>query len=193
MHSTLLSFISRYVQLTSKEEERVIDTFSFREVPEKYKIVELGSISKELYFIKKGCGRLFYLKEGVEITGFLFTENMFIGSFESFLTGTPSNQIIEMEEASSLYVLSKENLEMLYTEIPKINVFVRKMLEERMIIAQQLVGSFVLNKPEERYEAMLRANPDLLNRFPQHILATFLGITPVSLSRIRQRIIKKEQ
>jgi CRP-like cAMP-binding protein len=72
--------------------------------------------------------------------------------------------------------------------VPKINVLMRKLLEERMSFAQKVVASFILNKPEDRYLALLARRPELLQRIPQNILSSYLGITPVSLSRIRKRL-----
>jgi hypothetical protein len=83
----------------------------------------------------------------------------------------------------------KNGLERLYELIPKINVFIRKLLEERFVNAQKVVTSYILLNPEERYFNMFKANPEILNRVPQHTLASYLGITPVSLSRIRKRIL----
>ncbi len=150
-----------------------------------------GQVCHDIFFMAKGCARLYYLKDGVEITGFFFTEGMFLNAFQSFLTRSPSRQIIETLEPCELLCLSYERLEELYRELPVTHVLMRKMLEERFISAQSLVSSFIMDSPEERYLKMLHAHPEILRRIPQHMLATFLGITPVSLSRIRKRILKK--
>jgi len=193
MYDQLFLAINKYIPLSSKEKELLSNHFIYREVPNQYRLVEQGQVCTEIFFLLEGCVRLYYLKNGEEVSGFLFTENMFLNAFDSFLTGGPSIQILETVEPCQFLVLSKESLEHLYSTFPKMNILFRKILEERFVNAQRLVASFVLDKPEERYLGMIAANPALLQRFPQHILATFLGITPVSLSRIRKRIAEKQK
>ena len=80
----------------------------------------------------------------------------------------------------------------LYEQVPKINILTRKIAEQRFINAQQILSSFLLDTPEERYLKFIEKNGDLLLRVPHHIIASFLGITPVSLSRIRKRVQEKQ-
>ncbi|MEM6966852.1 MAG: Crp/Fnr family transcriptional regulator, partial [Bacteroidota bacterium] len=134
--------------------------------------------------------RLYYDKDGEEITGFFFTENMMFAGFESFLSQQPSLQGIKTLEPCELIVIPYSAYQNLYDAIPRFNIFTRKLLEERFIFAQKVVASLILDKPEERYLNLFRRQPELLNRVPQHMLATYLGITPVSLSRIRKRIFE---
>jgi len=192
MYDQLIKSVSKYVQLAPKEKEHFVSQFIFREVPNQYRIVEEGAVCREVFFLLKGCVRLYYLKDGEELSGFLFTENMFFNSFESFLSGMPSVQILETVEPCEVLVLSKDKLDALFIEMPIMNTLFRKMLEERFINAQRVVATFVMDKPEERYLGILASNPALLQRFPQHMLATYLGITPVSLSRIRKRIAERK-
>jgi CRP-like cAMP-binding protein len=192
MFDLLLQQVSRYINLNKEEEKILLETLTYREVPPQFKLVDYQKICQEIYFLKSGCIRMYYLKDGEELTGFLFTEGMFFNSFESFIRQTPSLQIFETVEACELLVLSKDKLEVLYNKVPKMNEFFRKLLEERFINAQKVVATFVLDKPEERYLGILASNPSLLQRFPQNVLASYLGITPVSLSRMRKRIAERK-
>jgi CRP-like cAMP-binding protein len=88
-------------------------------------------------------------------------------------------------------VLTHEAQEKLYDIFPKMNEFIRKAIEQRFVLLHDLFISYLLNSPEERYLTLLNDRPDLLQRIPQHQIASFLGVTPVSLSRIRNRITKK--
>ena len=181
--------IEQYISLTDSDRDLLNNYFVYREVPKSYKLVEYGEKTDEWYFLNKGCVRFYYIKEsGDEATGFFFTENMFFTSFESFLSGEPGIQVFEALEDCELMVLQRKDLEQLYQILPDMNIFVRKLLEERFINAQRVVASFILLNPEERYFRMFQSNPQILNRIPQHTLATYLGITGVSLSRIRKRI-----
>jgi len=183
----------RLVSFSNKEKELIESELIYREIPAAYRLVDVGDVCKEIFFINKGCIRMYYLKDGEEKSGFLFTENLFVNAFESFLTGTPSMQVIESVENCQLLVLTKASLDKLYQSVPKFNILFRKMLELRFVNAQKVVASFILDKPEARYMKLLENQPELLDRFPQHMLASYLGITPVSLSRIRKRILQEKK
>lgn len=187
----LIPVIEKYVSLSNSEKNLLSDFFVYREIPKNHTIIQYGDVVKEWYFLIKGCVRFYYIKEnGKEATGFFFTENMFFTSFESFLTGEPSIQVFESLEPCELLVLKRNRVDELFKQIPAMQVFMWKLLEERFINAQRVVASYILYNPEERYLQMFKSNPSILNRVPQHTLATYLGITPVSLSRIRKRILE---
>lgn len=185
----LTNAISKYVPLSESEKTLISNYFTFKDISSHFKIIDYGEKTDEWYFLKKGCVRFYYIKEnGEEVTGFFFTENMFFTSLESFLTNEPSTQVFETLEPTELFAINKDDVESLCEELPKMNIFLRKLLEERFINAQKVLASFILLKPEERYYKMFERQPEILNRVPQHTLATYLGITPVSLSRIRKRL-----
>ena len=193
MEEEVFSEFSKLVNgLTTISEERlrkVCGALSIRSVAAKTVMVQKGQVADELYFIQKGLMRLFYTTNDLaEITGFIFSENMFAGCLESFLTQQPSLQTMEALEPTVLLVLSKNHLEELYETIPESHIIMRKVMEHRFVSSQQILSSYILYKPEERYIHFTKKFPSLLQRVPQHIIASFLGITPVSLSRIRNRI-----
>ncbi len=178
---------SQFVDLSAGEKKLLENAFSFRQIPKRFRLVSKGEVATELYFINKGLIRLYYTKGEEEITGFIFKENLFASSFDSFLRMTPSIQTLESLEECELLVISKDKLEELYHTLPNVNILTRKVAEQRFINAQQLLSSFLLESPEERYKTFELQHKDLLQRVPQNIIASFLGITPVSLSRIRRR------
>ena len=100
----------------------------------------------------------------------------------------PSQQILECLEDSEVLCISKDRLEKLYIDIPKFNTVTRKLAEQRFINAQRFFVSHLTQKPEERYHQFTSRFPDIVQRVPQHIIASFLGITPQSLSRIRLKL-----
>jgi CRP-like cAMP-binding protein len=190
MFNSFYQCISRIVLFTESEKQVLETAFSFRQVPRKFKLAEEGKVAKELYFINKGLVRLYYTKDGEEITGFIFKEHHFASSYDSFLRQVPSIQTLETLEDCDLLVINHKNLEQLYEALPKMHIVARKVAEQRFINAQLLLSSFILDSPEERYRKFEEQHGDLLLRVPQHIIASFLGITPVSLSRIRKRIME---
>jgi CRP/FNR family transcriptional regulator, anaerobic regulatory protein len=189
MFQLLYSYIHPFVQFNDREKRIFESAFSFRQVPKKYKLIEVGDIAREFYFVNKGLLRLYYEKDGEEIAAFFFREGLFASSYDSFLREQPGIQALDALEDTDLLVLSKQNLEELYTALPVMNILTRKISEQRFINAQQILSSFILDSPEERYRKFELMHKDLLQRVPQHMIASFLGITPVSLSRIRKRIL----
>ena len=186
-------FAEHYCSFTEAELEALEHSLKPVAVAKGEILLRPGEVSRYVYFVLKGCLRFFYLTEdGREITGFIFLEKMFAGSHESFHFQVPGNQTLEALEDCELLRMSHSDLERLYDELPIMNEFIRKIMSERLAFAQRVVASFVMNKPEDRYMALLKRRPELLQRVPQNILSSYLGITPVSLSRIRQRLAKEK-
>ncbi|MEI7585507.1 Crp/Fnr family transcriptional regulator [Runella sp.] len=190
-NSDILIGIKEVTGFSDKELEIVLQRFKAENFKKKTNLLSAGKTAKEVYFILSGCMRLFYEKDGEDISAFFFTEGMFAGAYDSFISQKPSRHSIEVIEECQVLTISFKDLQDLFIEFPKMNEFVRKVLEERFVELHQLFTSYILDSPEERYLNLLTHRPDLLNRIPQHQIATFLGITPVSLSRIRNRVMKK--
>lgn len=188
MYSQLRQYVSQLAPLTSNELAFLEEQCVYREVPKKFALISEGEVAKEIYFINKGCIRLFYPKEGEEVTAFIFLENLFATSLESLLQQAPSQQSLETLEDSELLVISHENLTEVYAYSTNFQMMGRRIAEQRFINAQRILSSHILDSPEERYEKLLTTQPEWFQRVPQHYIASFLGITPVSLSRIRKRI-----
>lgn len=193
MHQQFWRFAETFVRFSPHDKGLVEAKLLPLEVPAFYTLVRSGQTAGQIYFVNQGCLRFYYpLPDGQEVTGFIFEENHFAGILESFFAQTPSRQVLESLEPCQLLAISFQNLNELYELAPPMQVLVRKVLEQRMIYAQQVVASLIMQSPEERYQQLLQNRPGLLHRVPQKILATYLGITPVSLSRIRKRISGKK-
>lgn len=192
MHQNLIQAVSSLIDLSEQEAQILREVFKQKSFKKRDQLCALGTISKEIYFVNKGLLRLYYLNDENEITAFLFSENLFASAFPSFIEQKPSEQILECLEDTEVFYLSKNDLEKLYIDLPKFNIFTRKLSEQRFINAQKHFVSHLTEKPEERYRQFVNHFPNLIQRVPQHIIASFLGVTPVSLSRIRNRIAKKD-
>ncbi len=188
MFTAFFDYCSNEVSF-SREEKQVIESyFTVREVPKKFTLIPHGMIARELYFINKGLLRLYYTKNGEDITAFIFREHLFASCHDSFLRQLPSIQGLDTLEDCQLLVTTFEGLHALYKKVPRMERLTRKIAEQRFINAQQILSSHILDSPEERWKKFEALNGDLLLRVPHHMIASFLGITPVSLSRIRKRI-----
>lgn len=156
-------------------------------IPSKTILLEEGRVADRLYFIRKGCLRLFFYNEGKDITFQFFFEGDFVASFDSLYKGTPSLFSLESIEPSEVLFVKKKDF---YSEIEN-NSSLRKLYEEKIIerfsFYQRLFLSHIKNTPQQRYEELLKEYPNIIQRVPQHYIASYLGITPVSLSRIRNR------
>lgn len=150
-------------------------------------LLEEGHVADTLYFIKKGCLRLFFNDDGKDITFQFFFEEEIVGSFDSLYTGKPSLFSLETIEPSEVVAIKKDELfERINADSELRGLFEHK-LAERFRVYQQLFLSRIRLNPQQRYEELMRERPDILQRVPQHYIASYLGISPVSLSRIRGR------
>jgi CRP-like cAMP-binding protein len=171
--------------------ELVMKYFEAKNIKKKTILLKAGDRAQELYFIVSGCMRLFYEKDGSDISAYFFTDLMFAGAYDSFVSRQPSRHSIETSEDCQILTISNKGWQQLFIELPKMNGFVLKLIEERFISLHKLYTSLILDTPEERFINLQNERPDILQRIPQHQIATFLGVTPVSLSRIRNRLSKK--
>lgn len=191
MAEQFFTYTDTFVKFTQADKDLLASVLTFKQVDTKTELVSCDKRTDELFFLLKGCIRKFYVKDGEQITIYIMTENNFVSAFDSLMTGTTSKEVIECLEPCELLILKKADLEKLYKQIPLMNEFVRKILEQTLIQFQQALTSFILDNPEERYKKLVSKNPEILQRVPQHMLATYLGITATSLSRIRKRISEK--
>ena len=188
-YSQLKQYVSQWAPFSATELQWLEKQFVYREVPRKFSLIREGEIAHEVYFINKGCLRLYYSKEGDEVTAFIFLENLFATALDSLLQQTPSQQNLETLEDSELLVIDHNNFQRMYAHSVNFQIMGRRVAEQRFINAQHILSSYILDSPEERYQKLLQSQPEWFQRVPQHYLASFLGITPVSLSRIRKRIM----
>ena len=186
-----IDIFRQFTDFNDSELEIIMPYFEMRKFKKKAILLDIGKVSNEVFYIIKGCIRLYCEKDGEELSTYFFTENMFAGSYDSFLSRRPSKVAIETLEECEVLVLSHEAQEKLYDIFPKMNEFIRKAIEQRFVLLHDLFISYLLNSPEERYLMLQKERPELLQRIPQHQITSFLGVTRVSLSRIRNRITKK--
>lgn len=162
-------------------------------VPAKTTLLQEGEVSKNAYFIKKGCLRIWFNNNGKDVTFQFFFENQGVSSIESFKSGQPSLFSIESIEPSTLLVISKSNLELMVKEIPGYQAFMQEHIFQRLNHYSKLFLSHIKNNPQERYLELLAESPHIIQRVPQHYIASYLGITPVSLSRIRNKVLAEKK
>lgn len=192
MHDLLFDFISKYVSLTAQEKESIIALDIFRSVKKGTILLKEGQKSKNGYFVLKGCIRTYYVIDGEEKTTEFYTESQGITP-HCVVSGKTSEYYIETTE-DSLISISNANMEgEIFEKFPKFETVCRLLSEE--LLAKQLTNfaDFKTSSPEQRYLNLLEKRPDLISRVPQHQLASYLGIKPQSLSRLKARILEKNK
>jgi len=150
-------------------------------------LVNEGSIPDEMFFIIKGCIRAWYNADGQDITLQFFFEGDPATSLESFLKNTPSTINIETLEECEVGILKKASFSDLLKTDPKIRELFYETAIDKLFIYSNRLLSLLKDKPFLRYQQLLAENPGIFQRVPQYYIASYLGITPVSLSRIRNR------
>lgn len=161
--------------------------FTPLEVPAKTTLLREGEIARQAYYIQKGCLRLWFNDNGKDITFQFFFEGQGVSSVESFRTGRPSLFNLETLEPCTLMVVTKANFEKMVAEVPGFKEVIEENIYQRLEHYFALFLSRIRDTPEQRYKNLLREHPEIVQRIPQHYIASYLGITPVSLSRIRAR------
>lgn len=150
-------------------------------------LLQEGDRADRLYFIHKGCLRLFFYHEGKDITFQFFFEGDFVASFDSLHRHQPSLFSLESIEPAELSAIKRDDFYHLIEQDPPLRRLYEEKLIDRLHVYQQLFLSRIRNTPRQRYEELLKEQPNIVQRVPQHYIASYLGITPVSLSRIRNR------
>ena len=172
--------------------EKISKITIIKEIPARTILLRGGEIAAEVYMVIKGCLRSYFIKEnGAEITSQFFIEGKMVTSIESTMTNTPSRSYIDAIEDSIIGIIQMKNFLNLAQEDNLAKDHFNRILLSKLINYMNLHASFILDNPEKRYRKLLQDNPELISRLPQQYIASYLGITPVSLSRIRNRLKKK--
>jgi CRP-like cAMP-binding protein len=161
--------------------------FKSLKIPAKTILLREGEISKKAYYIEKGCLRLWFNQQGKEVTFQFFFEGAGVSSVESFRSNRPSLFTIETIEPCTIHSISKKDFQSILKDSPAIKEQIEESIFERMVLYQHLFLSRIRDNPQKRYADLLKNHPEILLRIPQHYIASYLGITAVSLSRIRNR------
>lgn len=191
MENALFDFISKYISLTEEEKNALLSLNLFRSVKKGTILLKEGQKSKDSYFVLKGCIRTYYMIDGEEKTTAFYTELEPLTP-HCVISKAPSEYYVSCLEDCILVIADADTGEEMNSKFPKFDLMCR-ILSEELLAKQQLdFDEFKTSSPEQRYLNLLQKRPDLIQRVPQHQLASFLGIQPQSLSRLRARISEKK-
>lgn len=189
MNSKLKTFIDKNIELEASQNHELMQALSVENYTRGTILLNQGEISKNCYTVLSGCVRQYRtLEDGREITVAFYTEEQAIVLFNSYKYQIPSEYSLVCSEDVTLLVGSLASEEKLYSQFPELMLVTRKMMEANFGKEQDERTLFMSLTPEERYINLTRNRPDLIRRVPQHQLASYLGIKPESLSRIKKRL-----
>lgn len=185
-------FTSSFPFLNADEVEIIVENTILREIKKGTILLKEGNISKECYAVIRGCIREYYIKDGLEKTTAFFTEGQSVNSFSSYTNQVPSKHFLECSENCLLTVGNQSLVNQMCERIPRLTEFIKNEVEKDAGALQERMATFMTSSPEERFSDLMENNPSLMNRVPQHQIASYLGVTPESLSRIKKRAYQKK-
>jgi CRP/FNR family transcriptional regulator, anaerobic regulatory protein len=150
-----------------------------------------GQVENVVSFVNKGLIRMYYLLDGKELTSTFFHENCYYSDYESFLSRQPSLRFSEVLEDTEVVDISHEDLQWLYEQLPECERAGRRVAEGLFVMLANRSNSFLMKTPEERYLEFIEEFPTMPQRVPQYMIASYLGVTPEALSRIRSRMSRR--
>lgn len=188
----LRQHISYFAPLTDDEWNALVPHLSITTFRKHQYLIQQGETANQLAFVLDGLFRQFYMKDGDERTTYFFLDEQLVGAYMSCVTGQPSPVTIEALSDSSCIAFPYTVLTTLFSQYDGWQLFGRRLAEYIMVSLEERMVGLLTSSPEERYLELLTGNQRaLLQQVPQHYIANFLGITPVSLSRIRNRVSQK--
>lgn len=187
MHTEIIKALTSYVSLTQEEVEIIISFYTYKKYPKKTIILHAGEVCKFEAFVIKGCLKTYFLDEtGSEVVLTFASENWWVSDLSSFYEGKPSKMYIDTLEACELLLITLEDKEALLRQLPQLERAFRIMIQRHLSVYQERLFANIALSAKERYAIFLEKYPSIPQRVPQHLIASYLGISPESLSRIRR-------
>lgn len=190
MSNQIIDFITQYITLSNDEKKWIEESKSILHCKKGDILLRESEYSEKCFFILRGCVRSYYLIDGEEKNTAFFIESETITPV-SYITKEPSAYYLSCLENCILSVASPTQSRQLIKKVPKLQDLVFRLNENLIVQKQIMYDDFKNLNAEKRYLKLMEKRPDLTNRVPQYHIASFLGMTPVSLSRLRGRLSKK--
>lgn len=191
MENKIVKYFSQFTALTQDEAKVLEDGMVVTNLPKDTFLLKEGQSSIDTYFILEGCIRQYSLIDGEERTTNFFTEGQWIISLTGLTQNAPSTHNLVCMEDTALVIGNEQKAQELFKSFPRFETLARMVVEKSFAEQQQLMTSYHTDTPEQRYLKLLKARPDLFQRVSQYHMASYIGVKPESLSRIRKRIMDK--
>lgn len=192
MFEVFRKYLDSRIVLTDEQFDRIASFATQKKLRKKQYLLEQGDVWRNNAFIQKGCVRVYNVDDnGLEHTLSFAIENWWTGDRESLLTGKPAKFNIEALEDSEIVLINKPDFDLICKEIPAFNEMVHDIIQKSFVAAQNRIHASISFTAEEKYLDFIKKYPDFANRIPQHIIASYLGVTAETLSRVRKGSLKK--
>lgn len=189
MHPALLREFKKHISLTAEEEELIAESFRYKKVRRNQLLVQPPDVALHEHFVISGCLAEYYLDDnGTQHTLLFAPEGWWTTDLPSFLSGQASKYHVETLEDSELLMISKEALDKLLDKVPILNNYFRILYQNAIIGLQERTLNVLSTKVDERYLRFLKKYPQLENRLPQYLIASYLGVTPEFFSRVKSKM-----
>ena len=188
-YDPLIKYIAEYISLNEKEIDILKSLTRIKKVRKRQFVVEQGEVCRYENYVVEGCLRCYHLDEnGQEHIVQFAVDDWWIADLQSFLTQSPANFSVDALEPSVLIQFGYNELQELYNKIPKLERFFRLIIQNAFVASQKRIVASYSKDAGKRYIAFRNRYPNIENRVPQYMVASYLGITPEFLSKIRRRI-----
>lgn len=183
----LLNYFKKFHSISKEAEDALLSISVTFSVPKNKELQPIGHTCRTVYFLTKGIARIYYLKDGIDITESFTFENNIVVRVESLFTAKPSRKAIQILEDAEVIAINANELFKLYDRYPEIERLFRKIFEAAFVETVNRIESIQFHTAEERYQSLMEQAPNLIQRVPLKYIASYLGITQQSLSRIRAK------
>lgn len=192
MDIRLLNFFKDIQEITNEEISAIDETMDLHQFKKGFVLLSEGQTSSDVYFVLEGIVRQYYVIDGEEKTTDFFSDEQWVVSLTNVSIDTPSTHYLECSTDCVLLKGDSKKGEELYKKHPNLGIISRKLMEKIFFAQQKKIETFTINSPIERYQNLLKTRTDLFQKIPQYQIASYIGVTAESLSRIRKRLMSKK-
>jgi CRP-like cAMP-binding protein len=191
MQNKFINHFSRITPLTKEEADAIAQAMVVRHCKKGTVLLKEGQVSVDTYFILEGCIREYIITNGEEKTTNFFTEDQWVISMSNFNAQSPSAHYLVCIEDTDVVVGNEQSAQVMFKKFPRFETISRAVMEVFFTEQKKILTSFLTDTPEQRYMNLLKTRPDIFQRVPQYQLASYIGVKPESLSRIRKRVVER--
>jgi len=191
MKNKFINYFSKISPLSEEEAKGIEEGMCVKTFGKGTVLLKEGQLTVDTYFILEGCIREYVIKDGEEKTTNLFTEDQWVISLNNFNPQQPAAHNLVCVEDTTLSIGNEQSAQKMFKQFPRFETISRAVMEAFFNEQKILLTSFLTDSPEQRYLTLLKSRPDLFQRIPQYQLASYIGVKPESLSRIRKRVLEK--